>query len=342
MKNTLGIILIFAAFTLTSCTDEEFYEKDFVETIDDINNPDPGDGGNNGCTINCDDDDDDDNSEPNVTLIDSQDTFTQQEGNNKVDILWVIDNSGSMSNEQAAIAQNFDFFIQDFITKNVDFKMAITTTDNRPVQASLTALTSQKLQDDQAQFIADFKNMIKVGIHGSGREQGLKASEEFTLDYANNFFRTDAYYIVVYVSDEKDQSNKTPEQYLQTLRQWKDSSSLVRAYSIVNMNLNPQSGITPGYERYKYMADETNGYTKDITEDFYETLLTMGENIVELSLSFVLNETPYSADTIKVSVNGVEQSSGWTYDSSSNAIKFDEVSAPSAGSSITVDYKIEE
>ena len=340
MKKTLGIILIFTAFTLTSCTDEEFYEKDFVETIGDINNPDPGDGdgGNNGCTIDC----DDDNNDPDVTLIDAQDSFTQQEGNNKVDILWVVDNSGSMGNEQAALAQNFDFFIQDFINKDVDFRMAITTTDNRPVQASLNALTSQKLQDDQSQFITDFKDMIKVGTRGSGREQGLKSSEEFTLDFANNFFRTDAYYIVVYVSDEKDQSNKTPAEYLQTLRQWKDSNSLVRAYSIVNMNLNPQPGITPGFSRYKYMADETNGYTKDITQDFYETLLTMGENIVELSLSFVLNETPYNADTLKVSVNGVEQSSGWTYDSSSNAIKFDEASAPAAGSSITVDYKIEE
>ncbi|MFN8845821.1 MAG: hypothetical protein ACK5W9_03130, partial [Bdellovibrionales bacterium] len=46
-----------------------------------------------------------------------------------IDILWVIDNSGSMNSSQTNLASNFGAFIQDFITLNYDFRMAVTTSD---------------------------------------------------------------------------------------------------------------------------------------------------------------------------------------------------------------------
>lgn len=45
-----------------------------------------------------------------------------------VDILWMIDNSGSMCQEQEAIRENFMLFIEDIVDKNIDFQMGITTT----------------------------------------------------------------------------------------------------------------------------------------------------------------------------------------------------------------------
>ena len=48
----------------------------------------------------------------------------------KVDFLWVIDNSASMCQEQAQLAQSFDEFIkkiQSFV--NIDFRIAVVTTD---------------------------------------------------------------------------------------------------------------------------------------------------------------------------------------------------------------------
>src|SRR5690606_21483555 len=66
------------------------------------------------------------------TPSETNDQFVQNTAQDAaVDILWVIDNSGSMGNEQADLADNFNLFIQDFITRGIDFKMAITTTDGR-------------------------------------------------------------------------------------------------------------------------------------------------------------------------------------------------------------------
>ena len=47
----------------------------------------------------------------------------------KLDVLFVIDNSGSMSSSQTNLANNFSSFIDRFISKGYDFKIAITTTD---------------------------------------------------------------------------------------------------------------------------------------------------------------------------------------------------------------------
>lgn len=45
-----------------------------------------------------------------------------------VDILWVIDNSGSMCEEQAALRENFRDFIDEIGSRNIDFHIGVTTT----------------------------------------------------------------------------------------------------------------------------------------------------------------------------------------------------------------------
>ncbi len=47
----------------------------------------------------------------------------------KVDMLFVVDNSGSMSDEQAMLADSFQTFIDQFMLRNVDFHIGIITTD---------------------------------------------------------------------------------------------------------------------------------------------------------------------------------------------------------------------
>src|SRR5689334_157258 len=55
--------------------------------------------------------------------------------NRDVDILFVIDNSGSMAEEQATLARNFEQFIEvlERTDVNANYRIAITTTDNANV-----------------------------------------------------------------------------------------------------------------------------------------------------------------------------------------------------------------
>lgn len=349
--------------SLTSCKEEEFYEKEYIQTfqeeyedsiIEDLYDPagpddhggsTPGDNGGSSTGDN----DNDDNDPLNLESV--NDSFLQSaSGTNKVDILWVIDNSGSMREEQAALAYNFDAFINKFIEKDIDFKMAITTTDprynnaGRPVSGSIDKLTSTKLAQNEQQFLNDFSDLIQVGVNGWSREEGIKASEKFvTRGFAQQHFREDAYFVVVYLSDEEDQSDKTPEQHLAEISAWKNNPGLVKAYSIVNISApyNASQYLVPGYERYEAMSTLTGGYISDINESFYNTLLNMGNDIAELTESFPLSQVPYSAADIKVFVNGVEQVDGWEYDEQSRTIKFLPGSVPPTNATINVSYEVE-
>src|SRR5258706_8323439 len=56
------------------------------------------------------------------------DTYNQQAAS-RIDVLWVIDNSGSMAPRQENLAKNAQSFMDVFAKSGVDYRIAITTTD---------------------------------------------------------------------------------------------------------------------------------------------------------------------------------------------------------------------
>lgn len=121
----------------------------------------------------------------------------------KVDILFVIDNSGSMTISQSDLKQNLSNFINT-LDKNV-VKMAITTTD---------AFYGQQFLDVGCSLCnvnqTKFRNSIEVGVNGSGDERAFssfKAALESPLN--TDFHRPNAYLSVIIVSDADDFSHDT-------------------------------------------------------------------------------------------------------------------------------------
>lgn len=268
-----------------------------------------------------------------------------EEETKKLDIVWIIDNSGSMSDEQSALGTNFSAFINDFIDQNVDFKMAITTTDastsskkGSMVYGSDTKLTSAKAQENPERFKSDFRSLVQVGTRGSGSEKGLEASEGFMQKYANSFLRQDAYLAVVMISDEEDQSSKSVSYYTDYLKQFKNEGGLVKIYSIVDVNNTNccDYGVSTGSERYKDASRRTAGVIGNIRDDFHHVLADMGESLINLLDSFALAHEPVPG-SLKVYVNDVEVSN-YTYDAASHSIKFNADSLPPVGANIKVTY----
>ncbi len=355
----LKMILLLSITLLFSCNEQEFFEKEFLagvavpEGFDDVpidgqiipedklsetEDSDSNDGGS----------DDDNDSDPAIVFETISDSFIQNATqSNKVDILWVIDNSGSMGDEQAALAYNFDVFIRDFISKDVDFKMAITTTDGRDGLNGVMinpadSLTSIKAKEDEAQFISDFANFIQVGTNGYWRETGLKTGDAFLNMHAENFLRRDAFLIVVMISDEEDQSELTVPEFVTKFQAHKDNPGLVKLYSIVNTNLSEHI-VYDKYvgKRYMQASEQTSGLVADIKDDFYGILQDMGGTIVDLTDSFALSQIPFEIQDVTVSVNGVEQIDGWIFNTTSNVVKFDEDSLPAINATIEIEYQVE-
>ncbi len=262
----------------------------------------------------------------------------------KLDIVWIIDNSGSMADEQSALGTNFSAFINEFITKDVDFKMAITTTDvssadrkGRMVTDSNTRLTSAQAQSNELRFKDDFRRMVRVGTSGSGNEKGLEAAEGFMQKHATSFLRPDAYLAVVVVSDEEDQSPRAVTFYTDYLKSFKAQAGLVKVYTIADVNrTNSGNGITTGADRYMEASTQTAGSVADIRADFYRTLSEMGDSIINLLDSFALAHDP-AAGTLRVFVNGAETTQ-FDLDVASRSIRFLPGNLPPVGAEITVQY----
>ncbi len=154
------------------------------------------------------------------------DRFVQNEAANKVDILWVVDNSGSMESSQNNLAQNFSLFIQRFVHEEseelIDFQMAVVTTDmlqedGRFVDGKI--LSRSDAISDREGFIREFQELLRVGTGGLGLECSLmpmlRASEHADQQ---DFFREDAILVVNILSDEGDMSEFFEQRIDQLLR----------------------------------------------------------------------------------------------------------------------------
>lgn len=161
----------------------------------------------------------------------------------KLDVLFVIDNSGSMSSSQQNLANNFSSFIDRFITKGYDFKIAITTTDafygsqflnysptgngtpcslcnvnqakfRTGAGSNVFVITSENydlgLPTEKARLKADFAANVMVGTTGSGDERAFSSFQAALESPLNSgFHRPDAFLSIVIVSDEEDFSQGT-------------------------------------------------------------------------------------------------------------------------------------
>ncbi|MEI8346358.1 MAG: vWA domain-containing protein [Pseudomonadota bacterium] len=280
------------------------------------------------------------------TLANQIDSFSQNHGMApKVDILWVIDNSGSMADDQANLASNFETFISGFITRDVDFKMAITTTDawyygvnNRNI-CKTKSLTSAAAASNRNQFISDFQSCVKVGTGGYGMEEGLKSGQMYLDALKSTFLRQDAYLIVVILSDEEEQSTKAVSQYVDELKALKGQGGLLKIYSICRTVVAPNvSGEVRSGIRYMDASKLSGGIYSDIDQDFYTTLNNISDRIVSLVDSFALSHAPY-LNQITVKVNGLVVTSGWVYDPISRSIKFNAGSLPPEGATVEISYR---
>ena len=154
----------------------------------------------------------------------SQTDVFEQEIRKTVDILLVVDNSCSMIDEQIKLAANFDSFIEQFLTAEVNYQIGVVTTDmsDPEHQGRLVGETKLITADMDVDVAREtFIENVKVCATGSGFERGLAAakaalSADFVADGGPNagLLRDDAALSVVFVSDEDDGSSDPVGEYL--------------------------------------------------------------------------------------------------------------------------------
>lgn len=233
----------------------------------------------------------------------------------KLDLLWIVDDSGSMENKQANVAANFDAFFQFIQAAKVDYQIAIGTTDIFNDAGQLRADVITPGTSDPA---GAFRDAIKVGVAGKALEEGLAGAEDIleadragTLKVAGkpdviHFARDDAFLFIVAVSDEEDHSFGEPRYFWRSFEQAKGigNNGKVSFSAIAGGNFDPDQGKVVAGDctdnggataaaRYFEVADLTGGLVGSICDASFEaTLREFGRLAVGLRRKFPLSSKP--------------------------------------------------
>ena len=164
---------------------------------------------------------------PNNTYIVPEDVGSQ--GADKgVDILFLIDSSGSMAEEQTKLRNNFERFIQELLNKDVkDFQIGILTTDmdkvfnpngwGRIVQADPNTPKIITSSLTTKQIVDAFTKNAAVGTKGSNFERHFEAIQAALSKSASGgfvdtdnkgFLREGSLLAIIIISDEDDCSHE--------------------------------------------------------------------------------------------------------------------------------------
>ena len=272
-----------------------------------------------------------DTSEPDPIWVDS---FVQPAANSGVDIIWVIDPSGSMNIHRTRVLQG----ISDMMSAlpQVNWRLTIISAANNTAlnDADFPLLPGDTVADAQA----DYQNSVYGYL-----EAGMYAVYNYIENNSSsaNWLREDASLLIVFVSDEEDQS-QTQFPLVSDFTKWLDvQRESVYVASIVNFEqANSQcTNVNPIYVGYRYMdvAQYYNGQIIDICSSDWSAGVIDAANGAVPYTEYPLTEVPSDYNYITVFVDGaVYHDAYWDYNPVGNKIEF--ILEPTGGSLVEIAY----
>ncbi len=225
-----------------------------------------------------------------------------------LDVLFVIDNSGSMSDDQEELASNFQLFIAQpkFSDGTVDLHLGVTTTDTEVFGEQGRLIGDPAVvTSDNPDIVAAFAGNARVGANGSPNETGLLATQ-LALSPPNlpglndAFYRPEAALAVIIVSDEEDAGIDPVQSHIDFLRNIKGGGLTVQ---MIKLSAALDLGAsTP--DRYLEAVTAFGGQTLDIgVAGWGQSLGALADDLADLPQIFRLGDSPIGG-LVTVTVDG--------------------------------------
>lgn len=166
--------------------------------------------------------------------------------NPKVDILFVIDNSGSMESAQNNLSRNAASFADGISKVSIlDYHIGVLTTDmacsygSRPDNCGKLVGNPAYVQNSTPDLVSVLSRKMIVGTNGDYTEMMFSpvvAALTSPLETGLNagFYRQDAFLAVIFITDAKEQSNLSPKDFQQFLNTKKGDPNKVLGYGVIN------------------------------------------------------------------------------------------------------------
>jgi len=250
----------------------------------------------------------------------------------KVDVLIVIDNSGSMAFEQRNMAERVRNMLG--ILRGFDYRIAVTTTDPNVTRTSngvrytgdgdLIPISGQNGALWIGSNIDETVAQKALGMTlqrpetGSGLEQGIRSVYRFVEKATtsgsslSSFFRDGANFATLVISDEDESANTEKNDPTKLLSLISTKFNNQKAFSFHSIITKPgdaacknTQGATYG-ERYKVISDLTGGVIGSVCEaDYAAQVNGIATAIRDLVKQFTLSCEPLPQYPITITKDGV-------------------------------------
>jgi len=253
-------------------------------------------------------------ADPGLIWIDS---FIQPQSVDGVDILWIIDTSGSMNRYDAQLMAGIEAML--LALPESGWRLAMMSND--PPQASIESQFPLVPGDDAV----DAENMYNNMGRGHS-EEGFDAAYEYLINntYAQTWLRYDAALLVVFVSDEEEQSDahfSSVDGFISWYQGLRSGS--VYLSSIVNLDPSESLCNTNSYnngDRYVEATEHFGGQIVDVCSEDWSAGVVDAASRLEPYEYLQLTYEPIE-ESIRVFINGA-LNYDWYYSSTDNTIYF--------------------
>ena len=272
--------------------------------------------------------------DPGLIWVDS---FTQPNTVDGIDILWIIDTSGSMHRFDAQLMAG----IGTMLTALPPTSWRLAMMSNDPSRAVLENQFPLVPGDDILDAEAMYSSMGRGGM-----EEGFDAAYEYIVNnsYSGTWMRPDAGLLVVFVSDEEEQSNdhfSDVADFISWYRGLRGGSVFLA--SIVNHDMTESlcDWVSPIDVGTRYM-DATNafgGNIIDICDEDWTAGVADAAASVEPHESWALSHQAI-VDSVRVFMNGSLVEPGmtsWTYSEVDNTVYFHTI--PPGSTLVEIGYR---
>lgn len=269
----------------------------------------------------------------------------------QLDVLFVIDNSCSMAEEQALLQSDGPSLFAYFLGSGIDYHVGVTSTDTQDTTMAGVLGTLGLpgwIDESTVDPTAVFAGMVDLGTNGFYDERGRDAARMAldTLRDTRNagFWRDDAALHIVFVSDEQDQSSEG----LYDFRAWLLGEKLageVQVHAIVGIpGVSCMASDTPGFD-YIALADSTGGATYNLCDSDWAAFMDgIGFDATGWERSYLLL---HEADPATLAVTAelddgsmlTFDPSSWTYDPATLTVFFGGSEVPPPGSVVRLAYE---
>jgi hypothetical protein len=284
--------------------------------------------------------------------------------NRAVDILFVVDDSGSMGEHQTNLSKNVKLFTQGIVSNQIlDYHIAVTSSnmDSEPYQPrpgygwkgelnGTVKYVSRTTPNGQLEL----ERNLLIGTEGSGTEvffTPVQAALTAPLLGGVNqgFYRQDAYLAVIFLTDSDDQSQFAASDFYRFLVNLKggDASKII-SYGVYIPTADRACNRSgePGPKKLEEFFQLAKAQTLGLCDaDYGMKLVELGADLVRRVASVLYLSRPPQPESIYVTFGAQvipnDPIKGWVYDPSRNALVFgDEINLlpEPTGTQVDVDF----